>query len=599
MAGSDSVAPFNLPPGEAADQQLFQMDNKDIAQLLTETGDLMEVAGEDGFRIRSYRNAAAVILSHPERVCDIVGDPERKVTDIAGIGKGLAYVLQEICQRGSFERRDEMLAKYPASTLELLRIQGLGPKSIALLYQHHGVKNVDDLERICREQKLRELPRMGAKLEEKVLRSIEAYRKSAGRFLLSFGWRVADELGAELRALPGVERVEPAGSLRRGRETIGDLDIMVTGSGAADVLNHVANHPKAMEVLGLGENKASILYGTERLQVDVRALPHESFGAAMQYFTGSKEHNVVIRTQAIRQGFSLNEYGLFQIATNKRVAGADEAEIYTRLGYAWIPPELRENSGELEAAQSGTLPNLIELGDLRGDLHMHTTESDGKATLREMAEAAAALGYEYIAITDHSKSLAMTNGLDEERAVRFAREVRELNRDGLPLHVFSGLECDVMRDGAMDLSEDALAELDLVIGSVHSYFNLESAEMTDRLLTALESPSMRVLGHGTGRILLQREAYAVNFDAIAERAAQRQIALEINASPERLDLSGTLVRMAKRKGCRFTISTDAHRPNHLGNMRFGVVTARRGWLGRDDVLNTLPLPEFEAAMTRG
>lgn len=574
------------------------MENKDIAGLLNETADLMEVAGDDGFRIRSYRNAAAVIASHPERVQDLVCGTERKVTDIPGIGKGLAFVLKEICERGSFERRDEMLAKYPASSLELLKIQGLGPKSIALLYEHHGVKSVDDLERICRAQKLRELPRMGAKLEEKVLRSIEAYRRSAGRFLLSFGWRVADELGGELRALAGVERVEPAGSLRRGRETIGDLDIMVTGSGTLDVLNHVVKHPKAMEVLGQGENKASILFGLERLQVDVRALPHESFGAAMQYFTGSKEHNVVLRTQAIKQGFSLNEYGLVNTSTNERVAGADEAEIYERLGYPWIPPELRENSGELEAALAGRLPNLIEAADLRGDLHMHTTGSDGKGTLREMAEAAAALGYEYIAITDHSKSLAMTNGLDEERVVKFAREVREMNRDGLPLRVFSGLECDVMRDGSMDVSEDALSELDLVVGSVHSYLNLEGSEMTDRLLRAFESPSLKILGHGTGRILLQRESYPLNFDLIAERAAQRQIALEINASPERLDLPGHLVRAAKRKGCRFTISTDAHRPAHLQNMRYGVVTARRGWLQRQDVLNTLPLREFEAAIAR-
>lgn len=574
------------------------MENKDIAGLLNETADLMEVAADDGFRIRSYRNAAAVIASHPERVQDLVCGTERKVTDIPGIGKGLAFVLKEICERGSFERRDEMLAKYPASALELLKIQGLGPKSIALLYEHHGVKSVDDLERICRAQKLRELPRMGAKLEEKVLRSIEAYRRSAGRFLLSFGWRVADELGGELRALAGVERVEPAGSLRRGRETIGDLDIMVTGSGTLDVLNHVVKHPKAMEVLGQGENKASILFGLERLQVDVRALPHESFGAAMQYFTGSKEHNVVLRTQAIKQGFSLNEYGLVNTSTNERVAGADEAEIYERLGYPWIPPELRENSGELEAALAGRLPKLIEGSDLRGDLHMHTTGSDGKGTLREMAEAAAALGYEYIAITDHSKSLAMTNGLDEERVVKFAREVREMNRDGLPLRVFSGLECDVMRDGSMDVSEDALSELDLVVGSVHSYLNLEGSEMTDRLLRAFESPSLKILGHGTGRILLQRESYPLNFDLIAERAAQRQIALEINASPERLDLPGHLVRAAKRKGCRFTISTDAHRPAHLQNMRYGVVTARRGWLQRQDVLNTLPLREFEAAIAR-
>ncbi len=572
------------------------MENKQIAHLLHETADLMEVAGEDGFRIRSYRNAAAVISGYPERITDIVCNPEKKVTDIPGIGKGIAFVLAEICERGSFERRDQMLAKYPASALELLKIQGLGPKSIALLYEHHGVKSVDDLERICHDHKLREMPRMGAKLEEKVLRSIEAYRKSAGRFLLSFGRRTADNLIEEFRDLPGIERVEAAGSLRRGRETIGDLDILVTGPGAAEALNRIVAHPASQELLGQGQNKASVTFGMERLQVDVRALPHESFGAAMQYFTGSKEHNVALRTDAIKQGLTLNEYGLFAVGGNQRVAGETEIEVYERLGYAWIPPEIRENCGEFEAARNGTLPHLIELGEVRGDLHMHTTATDGRATLREMADAAAALGYEYIAITDHSKALAMANGLDEERVKSFAREVRELNRDGLPLRVFSGLECDILRDGDMDIAEDALAELDLVIGSVHSYFNLESREMTDRLMRALESPSLRILGHATGRILLQREAYSFDFDRIASKAAERGVFLEINASPERLDLPSHLVRAAKSKGCKFTISTDAHRTAHLHNMRYGVITARRGWLEASDVLNTLPLTEFEARL---
>jgi DNA polymerase (family X) len=572
------------------------MENKEIAGLLSETADLMEVAGEDSFRIRSYRNAASVIVSYPERIADIICNPERKVTEIAGIGKGLASVLAEICERGSFERRDEMLAKYPASALELLKIQGLGPKSIALLYEHHGVKTVDDLERICREHKLRELPRMGAKLEEKVLRGIEAYRKSAGRFLLSFGRRTADELSAEFAALPGIEKVEAAGSLRRGRETVGDLDVLVTGPAAGEALNRIVTHPKTQEVLGLGPNKASVTFGLERIQVDVRALPHESFGAALQYFTGSKEHNVVLRINAIKVGLTLNEYGLFTLENNERAAGESEEEVYQRLGYAWIPPELRENSGELEAAQAGTLPKLLELADLRGDLHMHTTETDGKASLREMVEAAAALGYEYVAITDHSKALAMSNGLDEKRVVAFAQEVRELNRDGLPLCVFSGLECDILRDGSMDVAEDALAELDLVIGSVHSYFNLEPVEMTDRFLRALESPSLRVLGHATGRILLQREPYPFDFERVAAKAAERGVFLEINASPERLDLPSHLVRAAKRRGCRFTISTDAHRPAHLHNMRFGVITARRGWLEASDVLNTKPVAEFEQAL---
>lgn len=574
------------------------MENKEIARLLAETADLMEIGGEDGFRIRSYRNAAAVVESHPERIADIARNPERKLTDIGGIGKGIAAVVLELIERGSFERRDEMLKRYPASALELLKIQGLGPKSIALLYEHHGVRNIDDLERACREQKLRSLPRMGAKLEEKVLRSIEAYRKSTGRFLLNFGRRIADELITEIRAMPGIARVEAAGSVRRGKETIGDLDLMVTGPNANAVLEFMTKHPRTHEVLGFGSNKASVRFGLEGIQVDVRALPAESFGAAMQYFTGSKEHNVVLRTTALKQGLTLNEYGLFTLENNERVGGATEEEIYNRLGFAWIAPELRENCGELEAAASGKLPKLIDLKDIRGDLHMHTTESDGKASLREMAEAAAALGYEYIAITDHSKALAMANGLDEARATAFAQHVRELNREGLPLRVFSGLECDILRDGVMDLSEDALAELDFVIGSIHSFMGIEPAEMTDRLLRALESPSLRVLGHPTGRRLLERESYPYDFDAVAQKAANRGVWMEINASPERLDLYGPLVRSAKQKGVRFTISTDAHRPKHLYNMPYGVTMARRGWLEAADVMNTLPLGGFLEALAK-
>jgi DNA polymerase (family 10) len=538
------------------------------------------------------------VESHPERIADIARNPERKLTDISGIGKGIAAVVLELIERGSFERRDEMLKRYPASALELLKIQGLGPKSIALLYEHHGVRNIDDLERVCREQKLRSLPRMGAKLEEKVLRSIEAYRKSTGRFLLNFGRRIADELIAEIRAMPGIDRAEAAGSVRRAKETIGDLDLMVTGPNANAVLEFMTKHPRTHEVLGFGSNKASVRFGLEGIQVDVRALPAESFGAAMQYFTGSKEHNVVLRTTALKQGLTLNEYGLFTLENNERVGGATEEEIYNRLGFAWIAPELRENCGELEAAASGKLPKLIDVKDIRGDLHMHTTESDGKASLREMAEAAAALGYEYIAITDHSKALAMANGLDETRAAAFAQHVRELNREGLPLRVFSGLECDILRDGAMDLAEDALAELDFVIGSVHSFMSIEAAEMTDRLLRALESPSLRVLGHPTGRRLLERESYPYDFDTVAQKAANRGVWMEINASPERLDLYGPLVRSAKQKGVRFTISTDAHRPKHLYNMPYGVTMARRGWLEAADVMNTLPLEEFARAIER-
>jgi len=576
------------------------LENRDFARILSETGDLMEIAGEDGFRIRSYRNGASAIEGYPERIEDILADPARKVTDIPGIGKGLAAVLKEIGERGSFDKRDELLTKFPPAALEFLKIQGLGPKSIALLFEHFQLQTMDELERLCREQKLRELPRMGAKLEEKVLRSIAQYRERSGRFLLSFADNAAAEIAASLADLPGIESVTPAGSLRRGKETIGDLDILVTGPNAVAAMDRVASNPKAHEVLGRGVNKTSVKFGREGLQVDVRALEHESFGAALQYFTGSKEHNVALRQRAIRMGYKLSEYGLFRMDDDTRVAGETEEGIYAALGLDWIPPELRENVGEIEMAEAHTLPTLVSKGDIRGDLHMHTTATDGRATLEEMAEAARELGYEYIAITDHSKAIAMAFGLDEKRVVDFARTVRKINEKGeLGIRIFSGLECDIMKDGAMDIEWDALAELDLVIGSVHSHMNLEAEAMTDRLLQALECPQLTALGHPTGRLLMHRDPFPFDFDRVVAKAIERRVWLEVNSSPERLDLNANHVRRAKAKGAKFIVSTDAHHPKHLVNMKYGIATARRGGLEAGDVMNTRGAKAFaEALRTR-
>jgi DNA polymerase (family X) len=572
------------------------LENREIARILEETADLMEIAGEDSFRIRSYRNGATAVEGNPERIEDILRDPERKVTDIPGIGKGLAQVLGEIVARRSCDRRDALLEKFPPTALEFLKIQGLGPKGIALIFEHYRVSTIDELERLCLEHKLRELPRMGAKLEEKVLRSIAQYRQRTGRYLLSYAEGIAQELTDLFRQVPGVDAITPAGSLRRGRETVGDLDLLVTGPNATAALDQFIRSPRVDEVLGRGENKASARFGHQGLQVDVRALPLDSFGAAMQYFTGSKDHNVAIRTRAVRMGLKLSEYGLFRVEDDYKVAGATEEGVYEALGLRWIPPELRENCGEIEAAEAGCLPELVELKHIRGDVHMHTTETDGRATLEEMADAARERGYEYIAITDHSKALAMANGLDEARAVAFAKQVRELNRKGAGIRIFSGLECDILRDGTLDLANDALAELDLVIGSVHSHLNLEAAEMTDRMLRALECPHLRIIGHPTGRMLLQREPFPFDFERVVVEAVRRGIWLEVNASPERLDLNAAMIRTAKSKGARFTVSTDAHHPKHLGSMRYGVITARRGWLGPSDVMNTLPADRFAAAL---
>ena len=574
------------------------MDNKEFARILSETADLMEIAGEDGFRIRSYRNGATAVEGYPESISAILKDPARKVTDIPGIGKGLAGVLAEIDATASCERRNLLLTKYPASALEFLKIQGLGPKSIALVFEHFRITTMDELEQLCREQKLRDLPRMGAKLEEKVLRSIAQYKMRTGRFLLSFAQQTADELVNYLQG-DGIESIMPAGSLRRGRETIGDLDLLVTGPKAVGALERMATHPRVHEVLATGVNKTSVKLGREGLQVDVRALPRESFGAAMQYFTGSKDHNVAVRQRAVRMGLKLSEYGLYRVEDDSKVAGTTEEEVYQALGLTWIPPEMRENLGEVELAAESRLPPLVELGQIRGDLHMHTTETDGRATIEEMAEASRQRGYQYIAITDHSKSLAMTNGLDEQRVSAFAKHVRQLNAGGgLGIRIFSGIECDIMRDGAMDLAWDALAELDFVIGSVHNNMNMEAAEMNDRLLRALECPSLRVLGHLTGRLLLNRDPYPFDFERIVDEAVKRGVMFEINASPERLDLSANMARTAKSRGARFVINTDAHHPKHLDNMRYGVATARRAWLAPADVLNTLPVEEFAATLGR-
>ena len=576
------------------------MENREFARILYETADLMEIAGEDGFRIRSYRNGASAIEGYPDRVDAILADPERKVTDIPGIGKGLAAVIQEVAARGSFDKRDELLQKFPPGALEFLKIQGLGPKSIALLFEHFSVGTIDELEQLCKDQKLRTLPRMGAKLEEKVLRSIAQYRERTGRFLLSFADNTARELTDYLTTgeggLDGIT-VTPAGSLRRGRETIGDLDLLITGPNCAAALDRIATHPRVQEVLGRGPNKTSVKFGREALQIDVRALDQESFGAAMQYFTGSKEHNVALRQRAIRMGFKLSEYGLFRADDQTRVAGETEEGVYQALGLDWVPPELRENNGEIELAELHALPKLLDQRDIRGDLHMHTTATDGRATLEEMAESARALGYEYIAITDHSKAMAMTFGLDEKRVAEFAQTVRRINETGnLGIRIFSGLECDILKEGEMDIAADALAELDIVIGSVHSHMGLEPEAMTDRLLRAIESPHLTAIGHPTGRLLLHRDPFLFDFERVIAEAIRRGVWLEVNSSPERLDLNANHIRTAKAMGAKFIVSTDAHHPKHLLNMRYGVLTARRGGLSSEDILNTYSAERFASAL---
>jgi DNA polymerase (family 10) len=580
------------------------VENREIAGLLYETADLLEIAGEDPFRVRSYRNAAQSLEAWLSKIHDIVSEPDVKAGDkqllaIPGIGKGMLANLRQICATGDLDVHQELLQKFPPAALEMLRIQGLGPKGIALIWRAYRAANLDELEQLCREGKIRLLPRMGEKLEQKILKSIEAYRRSAGRFLLSTAGRVADELVEYLGQGPdaGQLRVTSAGSLRRGKETIGDLDVLVTGGQAEQQIEHLLKYPKVREVIARGENKVSVRL-PEAMQVDVRFLQPDSYGAAMQYFTGSKEHNVALRGRAIKMGFKLSEYGLFRADDERKVAGATEEEIYNTLGLDYIEPELRENWGEIDAAAEHRLPHLIELDDIQGDLHMHTSATDGRLSIREMAEGARARGLRYIAITDHSKALAMTNGLDEKRLVEQIAEIRQVEREMEGFRILAGIEVDIHRGGRLDLNDEALAQLDIVVASIHSYMQLEPAEMTERLLRAFDNRYLHVLAHPTGRQLLSREPYAFDLDRILKEAARRRILLEINASPERLDLNDKNARRAKELGVKIVISTDAHHTRHLPNMKYGVKTARRAWLEPADVLNIMPVDRFLAALRR-
>jgi len=579
------------------------MDNKAIATLLYETADLLEIDGQDSFRIRSYRNAAEAIEALPQQVADLIAEP-KKLLAVPGIGKGMLANLQMLFKDGHIEAHAELLKKYRPSMLELLKIQGLGPKTIALIWSAHQVSDLEGVEKLAREGKIRELPRMGEKHELKLLKAIEDYRRIAGRFLLDVAEELAGKLVEFLLSEPGIEKVTPAGSLRRGRETVGDLDILVTGKGCIEaeprqkLIEHLLRFPGLMDVIAQGENKVSFRHRSG-MQVDVRFLPPESFGAAMQYFTGSKAHNVALRQRALKMGLTLNEYSLSTIEGEKPVARKTEEEIYSRLGLDFIPPELRENLGEIDAAAAHTLPVLIEQSDIRGDVHMHTVETDGKNTIEEMAEAAQKRGYEYMAITDHSKNLAFANGLTDERALAHIERIRAVEKKMKGIRIFAGIEVDILGDGSLDLSDSVLEQMDIVIASVHSLFNQDRATMTERLLKAVANPNTSLIGHPTGRQLLRRDAYPLDFDAVLKSAAKHKVAMELNSYPERLDLNDVHLRMAKQHGVKIVINTDSHHTSHMEKLRYGITQARRAWLTKEDVLNTLPVQKFAKAMKHG
>lgn len=577
------------------------MDNRNIARLFHETAALLEVSAADPFRVRSYRRAAEALEQTAVPVASIADQP-KELLAIPGIGKGMAANIAEIAATGKLGLREELLAKYRPGMLELLRLPGVGPKTVALIWDALQICEIDALETAAKAGHLTALPRMGTKQVEKLLKGIEEFRRNSGRFRLSEAEDASERITAYLVQLPGIERVTPAGSLRRGREVVGDLDLLVTGpaceeASASATADYVAAFAGISELIGKGKNTVRFRMHTG-MQVDVRLLPEASFGAALQYFTGSKSHNVTLRQRAMRMGYTLNEYALARIEDETvTVPVTDEEQVYATLGLDWIPPELRENSGEFEAAMNHTLPRLIEMTDIRGDVHVHTSETDGRNTIREMAEAAVELGYQYIAITDHSKNLAMTNGLDDVRALAHIEQIRAVDKEMEGrIRIFTGIEVDILGDGLLDLSDEVLAQMDVVIGSVHSLFNQPRQQMTERMLRAVENPYLRIVGHMTGRLLLRREGYDIDVEAVVRRCGELGVAVEHNASPERLDLCDVDLKLAKQHGCKIVINTDAHSTHDFGRLKYGLSQLRRAWLTPEDVLNSREPANFLAGL---
>ena len=569
------------------------LDNLAIARVLAEIGDLLEIKGENPFKIRAYRNAADTIAHETGRVADLT--PAERLA-LPGIGRDLAAKVGELVDTGAIAYHQALLQEFPPTILDLLHLQGVGPKTVARLYGHLNIRTLAELEQAARDGRLRELKGMGAKKEAQILKALEEQRRFTGRRLTAEAYDTAAGLVGWLREHAPEAEISMVGSLRRGCETCGDLDILAAGA-PASLMAAFTGYKLVERVLAHGETKSSVLLWGG-FQADLRMVPRESVGAALQYFTGSKAHNIALRDRALQRGLKLNEYGLYRADDNTRVAGDSEQGIYDALGLAFVPPELRENRGEIAAAEARTLPRLVQLADLLGDLHCHTTATDGRADIEAMALAAKAAGLRYLAITDHSQALAMANGLDETRALEHARVVRAIGArlDGIAL--LAGIECDIRADGTLDLADDCLAQLDVVIASIHSGFNQDAAQMTDRLLRAIGNRWVDILGHPLGRLILKREPHRADMSRVIAAAAAAGVALEINAQVDRLDLDDLHARQARDAGARLVISSDAHATGGFTALRWGVAVARRAWLTPGDVLNTLDVDQFQRSLRR-
>ena len=569
------------------------MENLAIARIFSEIADLLEIKSENPFKIRAYRNASETIAHATEKLADLTDEQLRA---IPGIGKDLASKIREIAETGETRYHQDLLEHFPPTILDLLHLQGVGPKTVALLYTELGIKTIEELETACGDGRVRGLKGLGPKKEQLILRACAERKQHTGRHLLPDAAEAAALLLEYLRAECPTVVFDNVGSIRRGGDTSGDIDILATGNDP-HVMTTFTMYKLVERILGQGETKSSVrLWGG--IQADLRLVPAESRGAAMQYFTGSKSHNIALRDRAIARGLKLNEYGLFRTDNGSLVAGRTEAEIYDALGLAEIPPELREARGELEAAEQRALPDLITLQDIRGDIHSHTTETDGRDDIEAMALAARNAGLEYLAITDHSKALAMANGLDEHRALAHAKRVREIGDRLEGITLLAGIECDIRADGSMDLADDCLAELDVVVASVHSAFNQDETQMTDRMLRAVANPFVDIIGHPTGRILLRRDAYRLDVSRLIAAAAEAGVALEINCQAHRLDMSDSNAKAARLSGAAIVISTDSHASGGFRLLKWGVQVARRAWLTREDVLNTRSVEDFKAGLRR-
>jgi DNA polymerase (family 10) len=570
------------------------MQNPDIARVFDEVADLLEIKDENPFRIRAYRNAARTVRDFPEPIAEWV-ERARDLTEIPGIGDDLAEKIAELTRTGELTLRKQLLAKLPAGLLDLLRIPGLGPKRVKLLYSKLKVRSAADLAKALAAGKVTKLKGFGPKMEEKIRAGLGQAQATERRMLLNEAEAQAVAIVDYLKAGGAVRQIEVAGSYRRRRETIGDLDVLVTSAAPAKVMARFVKYPEVAEIVSQGDTRSTVKLRSG-LQIDLRAVEPAVYGAALQYFTGSKAHNVELRTIAQAKGYKLNEYGLFK--GTRRVAGKTEEEIYAKLGLDWMPPELREARGEIALAQTHRLPTLVRLADIRGDLQMHTSATDGKATIAEMADAARALGYEYIAITDHSKRVSMAFGLDAKRLREQWKAIDKANASARGVTILKSVEMDILENGDLDLPDDVLAEADYVVATVHYGLNQTERQLTRRLVNAARHPWVDAIGHPTGRLLNKREPYALDFDALARAAVESGCLLELNGHPERMDLPDTLAAAAKRHGARFVLSTDSHQPSNLSFMRYAVDLARRGGLEAGDILNTRPLAEFRRRLKR-